>query len=278
MFHYLIYALALAGSVTAVAFFEGSEIAFVSSNRFRIRGMAKRGWRGAATAQKLLEHPDILLSATLVGTNLFVVLAASLATNLLSQRLGAYSVPVSTVAVTAVVLVFGEVIPKAIGRANPEIFFARAATGLSLAYYVLYPLAKATSSIAWLLLRASGSARRQAAVTKDEIKALVKEAAQAGFGLTSPTYAYRVLDLSGIKVASVMIPMDAVTAIDEESGVREVLEVASQSGHSRYPIYKGSPDNIVGVLHVRDLLGAPPGSKVKVFARSGYFVPETKTV
>jgi Mg2+/Co2+ transporter CorB len=80
MLYYVGYALAIAISVAGVAFFAGSEIAFVSSNRFRIRGMAKRRVKGASAAQRLLRHPDTLLSATLVGTNLFVVLASSLAT------------------------------------------------------------------------------------------------------------------------------------------------------------------------------------------------------
>lgn len=274
---YFIYVLAIAVSVVGVAFFAGSEISFVSSDRFRIRGMAKRGVKGASTARWLLENPATLLSVTLIGTNIFVVFASSLATAALSRALGAYSVVVSTVGVTIVILVFGEIIPKAFARTNPEVFLTRAAPGLSVAYFLLYPIAKVTSSIAALLGALSASSQRSAVVTRDEIRALVKEATEAGLGI-SPAYAHRVLDLSRMKVTSVMLPMEEVTCVDEESPVREALAIATKSGHSRYPVYKRTRENLIGVLHVKDLLGVPLDSKVKVFVRSGYFVPESKTV
>jgi putative hemolysin len=278
MVYYAGYIVAFVISVAGVAFFAGSELAFVSSNRFRLRGMAREGLEGASIAQGLLKNPQVLLSVTLVGTNVFVILASSLATALLSGPFGAYAVPISTMAVTAVVLVFGEILPKAVSRTNPEVFLVRVGAGLRIAYYVLYPLAMVTSSIAALTIRFSPSRGRQADAARDEIKALVKEAAQSGFGLTSGTPADRVLDLSRMKVTAVMLPMDEVVCIDEEASVSDALKLASVSGHSRYPVYKRNRDNLVGVLHVRDLLGVPADSGIRVFARSAYFVPETQTV
>jgi CBS domain containing-hemolysin-like protein len=277
MMHELIYVLAIIGSVGGVAFFGGSEISFVSSNRFRIRGMTKRGVKGASTAQHLLESPKTLLSVTLVGTNIFVVLASSLATALLGRFLGSYSVLVSTVSVTAVILIFGEIIPKAVARAGPEAFLLRISWGLRTAYYVLYPVARLTSLVASLFLRVS-SAERGTGVTRDEIKALVKEAAESGFGYAAHTYAHRVLDLSRMKVTGVMVPMDEVVCVDEGSTVTEAITAASRSGHSRYPVYKRTPDNIVGILHLKDVLGAPGESRIRTFVRSAHFVPETKSV
>jgi CBS domain containing-hemolysin-like protein len=278
MLIYLFYILAIAGSVAGVAFFAGSEISFVSADRFRISGMAKRKVRGAATAKRLLENPATLLSVTLVGTNIFVVLASSLATDILSRVLGAYAILASTVVVTAVILMFGEIVPKAVARTSPEAFLMRAAPGLGIAYYLLYPVARVTSAIATVLATASVSAERNAPVTRDEIRALVKEVTQAGLGITSYTYAHRILDLSRVKVTGVMLPMDEVVCVNEEATVGEALDAAEASGHSRYPVYKRTPDNLVGVLHVKDLLGVPRSSRVKIFVRRGYFVPETRTV
>jgi putative hemolysin len=196
---------------------------------------------------------------------------------LLGQHLGAYSVLVSTVAVTAVILVFGEIIPKAVARSDPEAFLLRAAPGLGVAYLLLYPVARVTSSIASLFAgRPSGD--EGGIVTRDEIRALVKEAAQSGHGYSAHGYAHRVLDLSRMKVTGVMIPMDEVVCVDEKSMVKEALAASSRSGHSRYPVYRKGPDNIVGILHLKHLLGAPDDLEVRMFARSAHFIPETKSV
>ncbi|MFH1314158.1 MAG: hemolysin family protein [Candidatus Eisenbacteria bacterium] len=278
MLRYLIYILAIAVSVAGVAFFAGSEISFVSANRFRISGMAKRKVRGACTAKRLLDDPATLLSVTLVGTNIFVVLASSLATSILDNLLGGYAVLVSTVSVTAVILVFGEIVPKAVARTSPEAFLMRAAPGLGIAYYLLYPVARVTSVISALLATASLSVERKAPVTRDEIRALVKEVTQAGLGVTSYTYAHRVLDLSRVKVTGVMLPMDEVVCVNEGATVGEALATAEAGGHSRYPVYKRTSDNLVGILHIKDLLGVPGDSSITSFVRRGYFVPETRTV
>jgi putative hemolysin len=276
MAYYLISILAIAASVGGVAFFGGSEISFVSSNRFRIGTMARKRIKGAGAARWLLGNPATLLSVTLVGTNICVVLASSLATDLLRRTLGSYSVLISTLGVTGMILVFGEIIPKAIARSRPEVFLARASWGLSIAYFVLYPVARAASIVALKLARLSPAAEEGIAVTRDEIRALVKEATETGVGLSS--YTHRVLDLSRMKVTTAMLPMDEVVCIEDESTVGVALEVASRSGHSRYPVYRREPDNLIGILHVKDLLGAPVESRIKAFVRSGYFVPETKTV
>jgi putative hemolysin len=278
MLSYLAHILAVAASVAAVAFFAGSEISFVSSSRFRVKGMVTKGIKGASTAEWLLSKPATILSVTLVGTNIFVVLASALMTDLLSRSLGPYSVLVSTGVATSLILLFGEIIPKAIARRNPESFLVRTAPGLGFAYYVLYPIAKMTSMAGSAFVKLSPSKETGGTVTRDEIRAVVKEAAQARFGLASRSYAHRVLDLSRVKVASVMLPMDEVVCIDEEATVSETLDIASRSGHSRYPVYKRTSDNLVGILYVKDLLGAQGGLKVRIFARSAYFIPETMSV
>jgi CBS domain containing-hemolysin-like protein len=207
-----------------------------------------------------------------------VVLASVLATELLAHYLGLYAVLVSTVSVTAFLLLFGEIIPKAIARTNPEGFLTFVAPGLGAAYYVLYPVAAVTSTIASLFVGLSGRKERSGAVTREEIRALVKEIAGDARSLPSHAYAYRVLDLSRMKVTGVMVPMDEVNCFDEGVTVRQALSESSRSGHSRYPVYKGTCENITGVLHIQDLLGVPEDSRIRVFSRSAHFVPESKTV
>ncbi|MGD8628080.1 MAG: hemolysin family protein, partial [bacterium] len=274
----LILLLAVAASIAGVAFFSGSEIAFVTSSRFRIRGRAKQGSRGAAIADWLLRRPAMLLSVTLVGTNVFVVLASSLMTDWLGESIGPYAVLVSTLAATVLILLFGEIIPKTLARHNPDGVLSRTAPGLGLAYFLLYPAAKIVALIASAFVRFSSSVETSGKVTRDEIRAVVKDAAQARFGLSSRSHIHKVLDLTKVKVAGLMVPMDEVATIDEEATVGEALDMASTSGHSRYPIFKRSPDNLVGLLHVKDLLGVRDDLKVRNFARQAYFIPETKDV
>jgi putative hemolysin len=269
--------VAVLASIAGVAFFAGSETSFVSSNRFHIRSMARRRARGAEIARRLMGDPAMLLSVTLVGTNICVVLASSLATTLLHAAFGSYAVIISTVGVTLLILFFGEIIPKAIARADPESFLAGAAPGLGIAYLVLYPVARAASLLASVFVRRP-TGERTTGVTRDEIRALVKEAAQSGHGYTTQGYAHRVFDLSRMKVTAVMVPMDEVVCLDEKAKVSDAITAAARSGHSRYPVYRKSADNITGVLHLKHLLGAPGDSPIRVFTQSAHFVPETKTV
>jgi CBS domain containing-hemolysin-like protein len=277
-FRNLIILLAVAAAIAGVAFFSSIEIALVTSSRFRIRGRARQGSRGAAIADWLLRRPAMLLSVTLVGTNIFVVLASSLMTDWLGKSIGPYAVVVSTVAGTGLILLFGEIIPKSMTRNNPDGVLSRVAPGLGLAYFLLYPVARVVALIASLFVRLSSSVETSGKVTRDEIRAVVKDAAQARFGRTSHGHIHRVLDLSDIKVAELMVPMDEVICIDEESTVAEALEMACRSGHSRYPVFKRSPDNLVSILHLKDLLGVRDDLKIRNFARKAYFIPETKDV
>jgi len=277
MIRNLIYIAALILSVAGVAFFEGSEISFVSSSRFRIRSLAKRRIKGASIAQRLMDNPATLLNVTLVGNNILVVLASALATTLFSGLVGPYAVLVSTIVMTAFLLLFGQIIPKSMARSDPEGFLLRAAAGLGAAYLLLYPIARVTSSMASVFVN-KPSGEQAGIVTRDEIRALVKEAAQSGYAYSTHGYAHRVLDLSRMKVTGVMVPMDDVVCIDDRATVNEALAAASRSGHSRYPVYRKDPRNIVGILHLKHLLGAPEGSKVRMFARTAHFIPETKSV
>ena len=278
MFGLIANIVAIAAAVLGGGFFGGSETAFVSSNRFQISAMAKSGSRRARVARRLLADPTTLLSVTLVGNNVCVVLASALATTTLAHYLGDYAVLVSTVCVTVSILFFGEIIPKAVARSSPEGFLTFVAPGLGIAYYVLYPVAFVTSSIASLFVSLSGRTERSHAVTREEIRALVKEIAGDALSRSSHAYAYRVLDLSRMKVTGVMVPMDEVMCFEEGVTVRYVLSESSRSGHSRYPVYKGTCENITGILHIQDLLGVPESSKIRVFSRSAHFVPETQTV
>ncbi len=270
--------LAVVLAIAGVGLFAGSETAFVSSNRFRLMALSKKGKPGADIALKLISNPTTLLNVTLLGTNICVVVASAIATKMMEASMGSYSILASTLGVTSFILVFGEITPKAFARAHPERFLSATACLLALSYWILYPLALLTTSIASVFLPKGKGAERSKPVTREEIRALFKEIARSSWGVPVHRYAYRVLDLARMKVTSVMVPMDDVVCLSHDMTVGEALKVAEKSGHSRYPVYKGDRDNIVGVLHLKDLLGVPSRTRIAVFARSAYFIPETKTV
>lgn len=273
-----LHLVAIAASVLGVGFFSGSETAFVSTNTHELRSMAKERVRGARLAAVLLARPAIFLSMTLVGTGICIVLASALTTVFLYGPVGRYAVPISTVVMTSVILLVGEMMPKAVARANPGAFLVRFSPGLVVAYYILFPLAKAISSFASLLTAVSGVRERTAAVTRDELRTLVREAAEAGFALAPGRYAQRAVDLSRAKVAGAMLPIADVVKVDGESTVGDALQAVAKSGHSRYPVYSVGAEGPAGILHVKDLLEISADSKVKVFARGAYFIPETTTI
>ncbi len=275
---YLYHILAIAVAIAGVAFFSGSETSLVSSNRFRIKALARQGNRAAIRAYWMLQRPALLLSVTLVGTNILVVLASALATDVLMPTVGAYSVLVSTLSITGLLLVFGDIIPKAVARSKPESILMSSSLGLQLAYYTLYPIALLTSGVAKAFAKVSSGIQPQTSITREEIRALIKEATESSLALGPQVYAHRIMDLSRMRVTSVMVPMDEVECVEEEATVDEVLQVASRSGHSRYPVYRRTRENIVGLLHVKDLLGVGGKTRIKAFIRSAFFIPETQTV
>ena len=160
---------AIAASVAGVAFFAASEISFVSSSRFRIKGLAKRGVRGAPVADWLLKRPAMLLSVTLVGTNIFVVLASALMTDSLSKSISSYSVLVSTRMATSLILLFGEIAPKTLGVIYGPRLVVPVALGVSLLVTLLKPLVLLTGGFSSLL---RGS-RRPPMTSIEEIRLLV---------------------------------------------------------------------------------------------------------
>ncbi|MGQ9604165.1 MAG: hemolysin family protein [bacterium] len=265
-------------SVVAVGFFAGSETALVSCSRYRVKALVRRKQRRLSRALITLDNRAMSLSVILIGNNIFVVLSSALTTNLLEQRFGGYSVLISTVAVTVVLLIFGEIIPKTVASRNPDGFLLRTLGGLLIAYYVLYPFGLVWAGLGKILSRFLGGREWHIIGSREEIGILTREAMESSLALTPFSGAHRVLDLSRITVGSIMKPMDEVECIDEGSTVEEAKEVATQTGYSRYPICRGTKDNIVGILNIKSLLGIPGKASIRSFVRSPFFVPEIQTL
>jgi putative hemolysin len=252
--------------------FAMSELALVSSRKARLQSMAERGNRGARMALRLIDDPSRLLSTVQIGITLVGVVAGAFGGATLGQRFGSWlqTFPILAsyghvigvgsvlVAITYLSIVLGELIPKRIALRNPE----RVAT---LVAVPMRMLARITAPFVWLLgtstdalLRLLGlHGERDATVTEEEVRSLITEGTQAGvFAPEEKEMIDGVLRLADRPVRSIMTPRPDVVWLDTEDPRDAVLAEIRAGSHSRYPVCRGELDELVGVVHTRDLFEA----------------------
>lgn len=237
------------------AFFSGTETALMSLNRYRMRHKSREGNRGARLAEKLLERPDRLIGLILLGNNLVNFSAASLVAVIAFKIGGQPAVAVGTVLLTLAVLIFSEAAPKTLAALHPE----RLAYPAALIYY---PLLKIMYPIVWLTNAASNGVlylfgvRNQGSdlgsLTREELRTVVHE---AGTRISSryQQMLLSILDLGQVSVDDVMVPHNEIIGIDLESDEEQIEKIVAESQHTRLPVYRDDIDNVVGILHLRNL-------------------------
>ncbi|MGB1880917.1 MAG: HlyC/CorC family transporter [Gammaproteobacteria bacterium] len=243
----------LAFLIAASAYFSSSETAMMALNRYRLKHLAEQGHVGARRAQRLLERPDRLISLILLGNNFVNILAAQLCTLLTLQLVGEQGLIASTIALTAVVLICAEVVPKTVAAVHPEQVAFPSSWLLRTLMWLFFPMV-------WLLNRISNSAlavfgvdaaqRAEDPLSCEELRTVVKEA-----GALIP-YKHRemlfgILDLENATVEDIMVPRSDISGINLEDDWPDIVEQIETSRHTRLPCYSGSLDNIEGVLHLR---------------------------
>ncbi len=238
------------------AFFSGSETALTAASRPRMHELEKQGDRRARIVNRLRDRQERLIGGILLGNNFVNILASALATTLLVGWFGDAGVAYATLGMTALILVFAEVLPKTYAIRNPDRLALGAAPVLRPVIGVLSPIAQTVTHIVVLLLAAVGAGQRggmSKAAREQELRgtiALHATAAREGVMLRS------ILDLAEVEVAEVMTHRKSVQLVDVDLPVEEFMEQALSSPYTRLPLFKDKPDNIVGVLHAKDLLRA----------------------
>jgi len=277
----------LAGLVTILvvllllsAFFSGSETALMSVNRYQLRHKARNGHPGAKLAEKLLERPDRLIGLILLGNNLVNFSAASLVAVIAFKIGGQSAVAIGTLILTLAVLIFSEAAPKTLAALHPE----RLAYPAALIYY---PLLKITYPIVWLTNAASNGVlflfgvrskgNELHALTREELRTVVHE---AGTRISSR---YRqmllsILDLEKVTVDDVMVPHNEIVGINLDDSDEAIEATIAQSQHTRLPVFNDNIDQIVGILHLRQLANLIPEkidrASLMSLLTAPYFVPE----
>lgn len=249
-------------------FFAMSELAIVSARKSRLKALARSRARGARSALALANEPGTFLPTVQIGITLIGVLAGAFSGATLADKLGdaldpsmpgygdAVAIALVVAAITYLSLIVGELVPKRIALLNAEHIALRVARTLRLIARISSPavwVLRVSSDFVLRLLRVRASAG--ATVTVEEVRAMVAEGAEAGvFERSEREIIERVLRLDDRSVRSVMTPRHEVVWLDVADGAAEVGRKIHDSGHSRFPLCKGSPDNVLGIVQTRDLL------------------------
>jgi Mg2+/Co2+ transporter CorB len=275
------------------ALFSGSETALTTASRGKLHGLAEKGDRGAAAALTLTDDKERLLGAVLLGSNLANILAASLATSLFTVLFGAHAVAIATLVTTTLVLVFGQVMPKTYAITNPEAVAARVAGLIGLVVAVLSPVVDAVRALVRMVLGGFGirtDPRAHFLAAQEEIAgAIALHHFEGAVEKADRDRLLGALDLGQRRVEEVMMHRRDIETIDAEAPPAEILAQAISSPHTRLPLFRGEPENIVGVIHAKDLSravhryvqetrggeGSLEGLDIMDVAMPPYFVPES---
>ncbi len=251
-------ALAVVVLIGLSGFFSSSEIAMFNLPKHRIEGMVEDEVPGAALVKALKDDPHRLLVTILVGNNIVNIAMSSIATALLGLYFGGLeAVLLATFGITAIVLLFGESVPKSYAVENTESWAIRISKPLKATEYLLYPLIVLFDYLTRQVNKLTGStgAIESPYVTRDEIQEMIESGEREGvLEEEEHEMLQRIFRFNNTIVKEVMTPRLDMTAVPKDADIDEAIETCIQSGHARVPVYEGSLDNVQGVVHIRDLV------------------------
>ena len=237
--------------VICSAFFSATETAFTSANRIRLKNMANDGNRRAETALALIERYDELLSTILVGNNIANTANTAVATGVFVALYGHYGTVLSTVVMTLVVLVFGEVTPKTLAKEYPESVAMSTASLIHGLMILFTPVNWVFSSWKKLLLHAAKGSEHN--ITEDELITIVEEAETEGsIPSDHSELIQNAIEFDGIEAWDVLTPRVEIEAVDIEMSKQEIADLFLKTGFSRLPVYEDDQDRILSVLNQKD--------------------------
>ena len=271
-----------AACLLATMFFSAAEMAFIAANRLRLRHAAEAGSGTAASYLEAFRQPERTLSTAMMGVTIAHIVASSTATWSLLPVLGKWAPLVVTAGLTPVMLVFGEIIPKAIAREWSTTLILRLYWPLTWAAALLGPFVAVARLLVTATLRLVGAREldARAFVSREELKALLQlEPGEADVTTQEAEMIDKIFDLGDTTVREVMVPLVEVTMLPDTATPQEAIAVIHQRGFSRIPVYRQRQTDIVGVVAAMDLLsrGAQAAS-LDELKRVPYYVPETKRI
>lgn len=278
------------------AFFSGSETALTAASRGKLKTQADKGSPGAAQAIKVTEDSERMIGSLLLGNNIVNILSASLATALLTRVFGDSGVALATLVMTALVLIFGEVLPKTLAITYPETVAARVAPVIRFVILFFSPVVAVVRALVRGLLRLMGvkpdASGRMLALREEIVGSIALGHSEGAVEKEARDRLLGALDLTHRTVDEIMRHRREIETVDADSPPDAILTQALASPHTRLPIWRDTPENIIGVIHAKDLLrevdrllraaegapGAIDGLDIVKVAMKPYFIPETTTL
>ena len=259
------------------SFFSGVETAVISCNKLRLRHIADRGNLQAHRILRILEHPDRVISALLVGNNIVNVAIVSLVTLLCVHGIGFAAEWIATLLATPIVLVVGELIPKIYCRFRADRVILAVERPLRWSLRLISPLVEVIRYISEVILAFFGvpsAAPQKVRISKEELRYLLQEEGQTGaLDSQERSLITRIFQFSDLQVTEVMVSLDKVAMLPSHATVKDLKEILRKTGFSRYPVYDGQRNNTIGVIHILDVLFEKDEAlSIKKFLRPANFI------
>lgn len=273
--------------LTLSGIFSGSETALTATSKARIRQYEKDGDPRAKKVSKLIDDREGFIGAILLGNNLVNILATSLATSLFLTLFGDSGVVIATIVMTVLVLIFAEVLPKSYAIANPEKLALKIGWLIRLMVVIFSPIIKLIQAIVRLTLRAFRVDNADATLSaQEELRGAIDLHGEEGsLHKSDRDMLGSILDFDEVTVEEIMIHRRQMQMLDIDSPKEELIKKLVLSPYTRLPLYQGQPDNIVGILHAKDVLRAlrRAGNTMRRFSverimTKPWFVPETTSL
>ena len=268
--------------IVASAFFSSAETALTAASDARMRQLANKGNKRAKIVEKLRADREGLIGSILIGNNAVNVLGSALATSFAIALFGEGGLVWATIGMTVLLVVFAEVMPKTYAFTYADSYALRIAPVLQIVVRALSPLSVGIRLLATQIIRPNPDAHEN---REEELRGLIELQGNDGNADDRERKAMlsSILDLNEISVEAIMTHRGTVSMINADDQVEDILRYVLNSPHTRHPVFSGKPDNIVGVLHVKDLIRAVgetdasslPPETVQNIASDAYFIPET---
>jgi Mg2+/Co2+ transporter CorB len=271
--------------IVASAFFSSAETALTAASDARMRQLANKGIDRALIVEELRADRDGLIGSILIGNNAVNVFGSALATSVAISLFGEGGLVWATIAMTVLLVVFAEVMPKTYAFAYADQYALRIAPAVKLVVRLLSPLSLGIRLMASQIIRPSGDDENH---REEELRGLIELQGANGNAEDRERKAMlsSILDLNELSVDQIMTHRGTVSMINADDKIDDILRYVLKSPHTRHPVFSGKPDNIIGVLHVKDLLRAlgendgvvktaKDQNLVQNIASDAYFIPET---
>ncbi len=278
--------LILLGVLTFLsAFFSASETAHIALSKIRLKNMIKKGIKKASIVQKLILNLDTFIPTILVGNNLVNTAISAIVTVLFVHKFGTnWGVIISTFVTTFFLLILCEITPKTLSTQRPDKYALLTAPLMNKLIKVFRPFALFLNGISKFLIKLFGGSiqKRSPLITEEELRLMIEVGKDDGVVSDQERkMLHKIFEFGDTKASEVMVPTEDIVAIDVNSTEEDLLGLISEEGHSRLPVYRGSIDNIIGIIYIRDLLYILKNRNLIILQdliHNAYFVRDLKRV